>query len=202
MRHADCFGDPMPLKVLLLDEDPDRAATLREALVATGYEVVSSFTSSVDLYDQVKDHAPDMIIIDTESPSRDVLEHITFISRDQPRPIVMFSADRESETIRSAVRAGVTAYVVDGLSEARVHPILQVAVERFEAEQTLRQELADAKSQLAERKLVERAKGVIMKQKNVDEEEAFRTLRKFAMDRGIRMADAADQVIQIAKVLG
>jgi two-component system, response regulator / RNA-binding antiterminator len=192
----------MPLKVLLIDEDPDRAATLREALVASGYDVVSSFSSPVDLYDQVKDHEPDLIIIDTESPSRDVIEHVSFITRDQPRPIVMFSADRESETIRAAVRAGVTAYVVDGLSEARVHPILQVAVERFEAEQSLRQELAQAKSQLSERKLVERAKGVIMKQKQVDEEEAFRTLRKFAMDRGVRLAEAADQIIEIAKVLG
>ena len=199
----------MPLKVLLIDEDPDRAATLREALVAVGYDVVSSFSSPVDLYDRVKDHAPDLIIIDTESPSRDVIEHITFISRDQPRPIVMFSADRESDTIRSAVRAGVTAYIVDGLSEARIQPILQVAVERFEAEQNLRQKLADAHSQLAEkkaelseRKLVERAKGVIMKQKSVDEEEAFRTLRKLAMDRGLRLAEAAEQVIQIAKMLG
>lgn len=192
----------MPLKVLLIDEDPDRAATLREALVAGGYDVVSSFSSPVDLYDKVKNHAPDLIIIDTESPSRDVIEHITFISRDQPRPIVMFSADRESETIRSAVRAGVTAYIVDGLSEERIQPILHVAVERFEAEQALRQELASAKSELSERKLVERAKGVIMKQKNVDEEEAFRTLRKFAMDRGVRLAVAADQIIQIAKVLG
>lgn len=192
----------MPLKVLLIDEDPDRAATLREALVAGGYDVVSSFSSPVDLYDKVKNHAPDLIIIDTESPSRDVIEHITFISRDQPRPIVMFSADRESETIRSAVRAGVTAYIVDGLSEERIQPILHVAVERFEAEQALRQELASAKSELSERKLVERAKGVIMKQKNVDEEEAFRTLRKFAMDRGVRLAEAADQIIQIAKVLG
>lgn len=199
----------MSLKVLLIDEDPDRAATLREALVAAGHDVVSSFSSPVDLYDRVKDHAPDLIIIDTESPSRDVIEHITFISRDQPRPIVMFSADRESDTIRAAVRAGVTAYIVDGLAEARIQPILQVAVERFEAEQSLRQELADAHTQLAskraelsERKLVERAKGVIMKQKRVDEEEAFRTLRKFAMDRGVRLAEAAEQVVQMAKVLG
>jgi response regulator NasT len=192
----------MPLKVLLIDEDPDRAAVLREALVADGYAVVSTFTSPVDLYDRVKDDAPDLIIIDTDSPSRDVIEHISFISRDQPRPIVMFSADRESETIRAAVRAGVTAYIVDGLSEARVQPILQVAVERFEAEQALRQELAQARTQLSERKVVERAKGIIMKQKQVDEEEAFRTLRKFAMDRGVRLVQAAEQVIEIAKIIG
>jgi response regulator NasT len=192
----------MPLKVLLIDDDPDRAATLRESLLAAGYDVVPSFPSPVDLYDRVTDVAPDLIIIDTESPSRDVLEHIAFISRDKPRPIVMFSADRGSETIRSAVRAGVTAYVVDGLEETRIQPILQVAVERFDSEQALKQELAQVKSALSERKLVERAKGFIMKQKQVDEEEAFRTLRKFAMDRGVRLADAAEQIVQIAKVVG
>jgi two-component system, response regulator / RNA-binding antiterminator len=192
----------MPLKVLLIDDDPDRAATLRESLLAAGYDVVPAFPSPVDLYDRVTDVAPDLIIIDTESPSRDVLEHIAFISRDKPRPIVMFSADRGSETIRSAVRAGVTAYVVDGLEETRIQPILQVAVERFDSEQALKQELAQVKSALSERKLVERAKGFIMKQKQVDEEEAFRTLRKFAMDRGVRLADAAEQIVQIAKVVG
>lgn len=192
----------MSLKILLVDEDPDRAASLREALGALGHEVLSSFTSPRDLYDKVRDHAPDLIMIDTESPSRDVLEHIALISRDQPRPIVMFSDDGGSEAIREAVRAGVTAYVVDGLAEARIQPILQVAVERFAAEQTLRKDLADARSELSERKVVERAKGLLMKQRQVDEEEAFRMLRRFAMDRGVRLADAAQQVIDIARLLG
>lgn len=192
----------MSLKILLVDEDPDRAASLREALGALGHEVLSSFTSPRDLYDKVRDHAPDLIMIDTESPSRDVLEHIALISRDQPRPIVMFSDDGGSEAIREAVRAGVTAYVVDGLAEARIQPILQVAVERFAAEQSLRKDLADARSELSERKVVERAKGLLMKQRQVDEEEAFRMLRRFAMDRGVRLADAAQQVIDIARLLG
>jgi len=192
----------MPLKILLIDEDPDRAAGVREALALEGHTVLSTFSSPVDLYDKVRDHAPDLIIIDTESPSRDVLEHITFISRDQPRPIVMFSADREGDTIRSAVRAGVTAYIVDGLAEARIQPILQVAVERFETEQALRQQLADARSELSERKVVERAKGILMKQRQLDEEEAFRALRKFAMDQGLRLAEAADRVVQMSSLMG
>lgn len=192
----------MHLKILLIDEDPDRAASVRDALVDAGHKVVSSYASPVDLYDRVKVHAPDLIIIDTESPSRDVLEHIAFISRDQPRPIVMFSADRGGDTIRDAVRAGVTAYIVDGLSEARIQPILQVAVERFEAEQSLRQALADAQSELSERKIVERAKGILMKQRQMDEEEAFRALRKFAMDQGLRMAEAAERVVQMSSLMG
>ena len=192
----------MGLKVLLVDEDPDRAASVREALVAGGCEVITTLSSALELYDRVAEYAPDVIIIDTDSPSRDVIEHITFISRDQPRPIVMFSGDREGDTIRAAIRAGVTAYIVDGLSDARLQPILSVAVERFEAEQELRRELTDTKSMLAERKQIERAKGLVMKQAQCDEETAFRHLRKLAMDRGVKLADAADIVIAMGKALG
>ncbi len=192
----------MGLKVLLVDEDPDRAASVREALVADGCEVLITLSSAIELYERVAEYAPDVIIIDTDSPSRDVIEHITFISRDQPRPIVMFSGDREGGTIRQAIRAGVTAYIVDGLSDARLQPILAVAVERFEAEQELKRELTDTKSMLAERKRIERAKGLVMKQAQCDEETAFRHLRKLAMDRGIKLADAADVVIAMGKKLG
>ena len=191
----------MGLKVLLVDEDPDRAASVRGALVAGGCEVVTTLSSALELYDRVAEYKPDVIIIDTDSPSRDVIEHITFISRDQPRPIVMFSGDREGDTIRTAIRAGVTAYIVDGLSDARLQPILSVAVERFEAEQELRRELTDTKSMLAERKKIERAKGLVMKQAQCDEETAFRHLRKLAMDRGVKLADAADIVIALGKKL-
>ncbi|MEP7157199.1 MAG: ANTAR domain-containing protein [Betaproteobacteria bacterium] len=194
--------NPVPLKVMLVDEDPDRAAGMRAALTASGCEVISLLASPLEIYDAVKTSSPDVIIIDTESPSRDSLESLAFVSRDRPHPIVMFSGDRSSDTIREAIRAGVSAYVVDGLSESRLQPILQVAVERFAAEQSLKQELADARTQLADRKNVERAKGLLMKQKKIDEEEAFRLLRKFAMDQGIKMADAAERVIDMAKLMG
>ena len=190
------------LKVMLVDEDPGRAANVRAALVANGCKVVSLLASTLEIYDAVAAISPDVIIIDTESPSRNSLESLAFVSRDRPHPIVMFSADRSNETIRAAIRAGVSAYVVDGLSEARLQPILEVAVERFAAEQTLRQELADAKTQLAGRKEVERAKGILMKQRNIPEEEAFQMLRRFAMDRGLKMADAATRVIEMASFIG
>ena len=193
---------PSPLKVMLVDEDPDRAADVRAALVSSGCEVISLLASPLEIYDAVKTTSPDVIIIDTESPSRDSLENLAFVSRDHPHPIVMFSGDRSSETIREAIRAGVSAYVVDGLSEERLQPILQVAVERFAAEQSLKRELADAKTQLAERKDVERAKGILMTQRQLTEEEAFQALRKFAMDRGIKMADAATRVIDMASLMG
>lgn len=189
------------LKVMLVDEDPDRAADVRAALEANGCVVVSLLSSPLEIYDAVVATSPDVIIIDTESPSRDSLESLAFVARDRPHPIVMFSGDRSSETIRAAIRAGISAYVVDGLSEARLQPILEVAVERFAAEQTLKQELADAKTQLADRKDVERAKGILMKQKNIAEEEAFQLLRHFAMERGIKMAEAATRVIDMASMI-
>lgn len=190
------------LKVMLVDEDPDRAAGVRAALVACGCDVISLLASPLEIYDAVKTSSPDVIIIDTESPSRDSLESLAFVSRDRPHPIVMFSGDRSSETIREAIRAGVSAYVVDGLSEERLQPILRVAVERFAAEQRLKQQLADVRTQLSDRKNVERAKGVLMKQRELTEEEAFQMLRKFAMDRGIKMADAAARVIDMESMLG
>ncbi len=193
---------PLPLKVMLVDDDSDRAANVRAALVASGCEVISLLASPLEIYDAVKTTSPDVIIIDTESPSRDSLENLAFVSRDRPHPIVMFSGDRSSETIRSAIRAGVSAYVVDGMSEERLQPILQVAVERFAAEQSLKRELADARTQLADRKNVERAKGILMKQRQLSEEEAFQMLRKFAMDKGIRMAEAAGRVIDMSSLLG
>ena len=136
---------------MLVDEDPDRAAGLRAALEANGCEVVSRLASPLEIYDAVAAISPDVIIIDTESPSRDSLESLAFVSRDRPHPIVMFSGDRSSESIRGAIRAGVSAYIVDGLSAARLQPILDVAVQRFLAEQSLKEELADAKTQLADR---------------------------------------------------
>ncbi len=187
---------------MLVDEDPDRAAGVRAALETNGCKVVSLLASPLEIYDAVIATTPDVIIIDTESPSRDSLESLAFVSRDRPHPIVMFSGDRSSETIRAAIRAGISAYVVDGLSEARLQPILEVAVERFAAEQTLKQELADAKTQLAGRKEIERAKGILMKQRALSEEDAFQMLRKFAMDRGIKMADAASRVIEMASMIG
>lgn len=201
-KSADKTIARAALKVVLVDDDPDRAASVRAALSPGGYEVISLLASPLELYDAVMRLKPDVIIVSSDSPSRDAIEHIGLIARDAPRPVVMFSGDRSSGTIRAAIRAGVSAYIVDGLAEERLTPILEVAVERFEAEQSLKRELADAKSRLAERKLVERAKGAIMKQRGVDEDEAFKLLRKFAMDKGVKLADAAAQVIEIAKVLG
>lgn len=189
------------MRVLLFDESPERIAVLREGLERSGYEVVDAVASPLELLRAVDVVKPDVIIIDTESPSRDVLEHVVLITRDQPRPIVMFSSNDAPDTIREAVRAGVSAYVVDGLDAGRVKSIVEVAVARFDEHQRLRAQLADANLKLSERKLVERAKGILMKARGMDEDEAFQALRRMAMDRGKRLGEIAQQVIDMADLL-
>lgn len=190
------------MRVLVVDESRARARVLRTALEQAGYEVVVSREAPFALLKQVERVQPDVIVIDTESPSRDVLEHLVVMGEHRPRPIVMFAADAGPEAIREAVRAGVSAYVVDGLDPARVKSIVDVACARFDEYQRLRDELAETKLKLSERQLVERAKGVLMKSRGIDEEAAYAALRKLAMDRGKRLAEVARQVVEAADLLG
>lgn len=186
----------MTLRVLLVDDDPERGATLRAALQGAGYEVVAEARTAVELIGQVKAVKPD-VIIDHDSPDRDTPEHISMVSRDQSRPIVLFTQDGD----RAAVRAGVSAYIVGGMSAERVRPILDVAMARFEESQALRQELDKARLSLAERKQIERAKGIVMKRRLVNEEEAYKLLRKQAMERNQRLAQVAENVIAMEELL-
>ena len=190
------------MRVLIVDESEQRAAVLREGLVMAGHEVAASLASPLELLRAVEDLQPDVIVIDTESPTRDVLEHVVIVSQSSPRPIVMFATDRGSETIREAVRAGVSAYVVDGLDAARVKPIVEVACARFEEFQRLKTELAEANLKLSERKLVERAKGLLMRSRGLSEEDAYQALRKLAMSKKLRLGDVAQRVLETAELLG
>jgi response regulator NasT len=190
------------LRVLVIDESAERADILRAGLVRAGYEVVATLSSPLDLLRAVERVQPDVIIIDTESPSRDVLEHLVLVSRDQPRPIVMFASDAGADTIREVMRAGVSAYVVDGLDAGRVRSIVEIACARFDEFQRLRDELADAQLKLSERKLVDRAKAVLMKARGLSEEAAYSALRKMAMDRNKRIGEVAQMVIDMADLLG
>lgn len=190
------------MKIMLFDEAPERSLFLRLTLERLGHDIVAEIADSGQLYDAVQRHAPDAIIIDTESPSRDTLEHLCLITESCPRPIVMFTQDAKRESIRGAVRAGVTAYIVDGLAAERIAPIIETAMARFEAFQTMQTELAQTRNKLSERKLVERAKGILMQEKKISEEEAYGLLRKLAMDRSAPLATIAEQVITYAKLLG
>jgi response regulator NasT len=196
------FAQRKQMRVLVVDESPERADILREGLRRAGYEVSASLSSPVSLLATIEQLKPDVIVIDTESPSRDVLEHLVVLTQHTPRPVVMFSSDGAPETIREAVRAGVSAYVVDGLDPNRIRAIIDVAVARFEDFQRLREELAEANLKLAERKLVERAKGLLMKRRSLDEQAAYALLRKFAMDRKLRLGEVAQQLIDAADLLG
>jgi response regulator NasT len=175
---------------------------LRDGLQRAGYEVTASLSSPIALLRTIDELKPDVIVIDTESPSRDVLEHLVVMSQHTPRPVVMFATDSAPEKIREAVRAGVSAYIVDGLEASRVKAIVDVAVARFEEYQSVRGQLAEANLKLSERKLIERAKGLLMKSRGLDEEAAYQLLRKFAMDRKLRMGEVAQQLVDAATLLG
>jgi len=190
------------MRVLIVDESGERAALLREALTSSGHEVTASLSSPLELLRAVETLLPDVIVIDTESPTRDVLEHVVMVSQSSPRPIVMFATDSGGEMIREAVRAGVSAYVVDGLDSGRVNSIVEVACARFDEFQRLKLELADANLKLAERRLVERAKGLLMQARSISEDEAYHALRKLAMSKKLRLGDVAQQLIDSAGLLG
>jgi response regulator NasT len=190
------------MRVLVVDESEERAAVLREGLERAGHEMAAALSSPLELLRAVEDLKPDVIVIDTESPTHDVLDHLVIVSQLSPRPIVMFATDSGGEKIREAVRAGVSAYIVDGLDAGRVHSIVQVACARFEEFQRLKTELAEANLKLSERKLVERAKGLLMQSRGLSEDEAYHALRKLSMSRKSRLGDVAQQVLDAASLLG
>lgn len=195
------IGQAAALKVMLVDDDPARVRTVQLALARAGCEVIAHRESAIDLHRSVSEIKPDVIIIDTDSPDRDTLENLCVISRDQPRPVVMFAHDGDSAKIREAVHAGVSAYVVDGLALERLRPIIDVAIARFEQFQALRRELLESEEKLAERKVIERAKGILMQGRNLSEDEAYRALRQQAMGSNARLGDVARQVIALAGLL-
>ncbi|HWS11460.1 MAG TPA: ANTAR domain-containing protein [Rhodocyclaceae bacterium] len=189
------------LRVLVVDESRMRAADICAGLALAGHQVAAILPSALDLADQVGKLRPDVILIETDSPSRDTLEHLGVVNREAPRPVVIFARESDADVIRAAVRAGVSAYVVDGLDPQRIQPVIEVARARFEDYQALRRELADATQKLSERKLVERAKGILMKSRNMDEDAAYKALRRLAMDRGKPLAAVARDVVDMAQLL-
>ena len=190
------------MRVLVVDESEERGEILREGLARAGHEVTASLTSAIALLKTIDELQPDVIVIDTDSPSRDTLEHLVAVSQHGPRPVVMFANDGAPETIREAVRAGVSAYVVDGLDAGRIRTIIDVAVARFEDFQRLRAELAAANLKLSDRKVIDQAKGVLMKTRGLDEEAAYAFLRKAAMDRKLKLAEVAQRLVDAADLLG
>ena len=184
------------------DTEAERSRRLRIGLLENGYNIVAVLPVDVFLPERLAQISPDMIIVDAESEARDTLEHVVLATRDARRPIVLFTNDDDTSHVRDAIAAGVTAYVVAGLASERVRPVLEVAMARFQHEEALRRELTDARSQLSDRKTIDRAKGILMNRHAVSEEEAYSRLRKTAMDKGLKLADVAQRILDVADLLG
>jgi response regulator NasT len=187
------------LRVMLVAECCERAQVIQRSLHA--HQVVAWLTGGIGLYEQVVKLQPDLVIAAVDSPDRDILENMRAITSDHPRPMLMFSADAERRTIEAAVQAGINAYVVDGLHAERVIPVLEVAIARFNQIQSMRRELAEARASLAGRKSIERAKGILMKRLEIDEESAYSALRKMAMNRNLKIVELASSLITASELL-
>ncbi len=186
------------LKVLLFDDGTATAGALRDAVRTAGCDIVGEIDSPWALTDAVRRLAPDVVLMDIDSPSRDVLEQICVASRDEPRPIVMFTADGRDTAIEAALSAGVSAYIVDGIAAGRINAILQVAITRFRVDRRMREKLDETEQRFAERRLIERAKALVMQHEKLDEHVAYHTMRKAAMSRGIKLGALAKEIIRAA----
>jgi two-component system, response regulator / RNA-binding antiterminator len=189
------------LKIAVIAANPVRAAILDEGLREAGYSAIVPINELTDLLARLFALDPDVIIIDLETPSRDVLEQTFQVSRAVRRPIAMFVDQADSASIQAAVEAGVSAYIVDGLRKERIRPILDITVSRFRTLARLQDELAAAKEALEDRKTIERAKGILMKNRRLDEEQAYLLLRKTAMNQKRKLADIARSVVTAAHLL-
>jgi two-component system, response regulator / RNA-binding antiterminator len=190
------------LRVLLIDDGAHRTGLIRDELARQGCEVVGVIEQATLIHDCVLRLQPDVVIVDSESPTRDTLEHLALLGSRNPRPVVVFSEDDAEDPMRLALKAGVSAYVVAGLQPERLQPVLKVAIARYEQEAELRAQLVDANAQLSHRKTIERAKGLLMKSAGLDEDAAFTRLRKLAMDKGLKLHEVAAKVIEAHELLG
>lgn len=206
---------PEALRIVVIISDPalaegdeqalaqaERSRLLRIGLLEAGYNLVATLPADPFLNERLAQLQADLVIVDAESDARDALEHVVMATRDERRPIVMFTNDEDTSHVNEAVAAGVTAYIVDGLAPERIRPILTVAMARFRHQEALLAELDNARGELQERKLIERAKGLLMQRQGLSEAEAYTRLRKAAMSKGIKLAHIAQQMIDVAELLG
>jgi response regulator NasT len=190
------------LRILLINDTAKKVGRLKSALNEAGFEVIDESGLTVDLPARVAAVRPDVILIDSESPGRDVMEQVCLLSRDQPHPIVMFTDEHDPGVMRQAIQSGVSAYIVEGIHAQRLQPILDVAMARFESDQALRAQLNAREQQLAERKRIELAKGLLMKMRQCNEEEAYTLMRRQAMSKQQKLIQVAEQIISMHEMLG
>ncbi len=190
------------LTVAVVDPSHVRAAILEEGLRAAGIGNVVVIPDGTDLQARVAALKPDVVVMHLESPSRDILEQMSSLSRHVERPVAMFVDRSDQSMMQAAVDAGISAYVVDGLRSERIRPILDIAILRFNAFARLQRELEEARSELADRKLIERAKGILMTRKGLSEDDAYKLLRKQAMNEKRKIVDIARAIVTAADLLG
>jgi two-component system, response regulator / RNA-binding antiterminator len=198
-------NDPQDMHAL---DQAERSRSLRIGLLENGFNLVASLPADVYLTERLAQLQPDLIIVDAESDARDALEHVVMATRDERRPIVMFTNDNDSGNARAAVAAGVSAYIVAGLQAERIRPILDVAMARFQHEQALRKELDATRTELNElsaalqdRKVIDRAKALLMQRQQLSEEAAYAKLRKTAMDKNLKIVEVAQRMLDVADLL-
>lgn len=189
------------LSIIVVEKDRGRALLIVDALASSGEHDIHVISEETSLARRVAERRPDLVLIDIANPSRDVLEDLTIASGAKDRPVAMFVDRSDSGLTRAAIEAGVSAYVVDGLRADRIKPILDAAIARFHVFQRMRTELAATKTALEERKVIDRAKGLVMRAKGISEEQAYALIRKAAMDQGKRIADVAAALVSAADLL-
>jgi len=202
LRIVVVTGGPASAGAGALAAHAERERALRMGLLESGHALVASLPADVFLAERVAQLQPDLLIVDSESDARDVLEHIVIATRAARRPIVLFTEDDRAASMEAAVAAGVSAYIVAGLRAERVRPVLEVALARFRREQKLLDELADTRQQLFDRKVVDRAKGLLMTRYRLTEEEAYGRLRSMAMNKNMRLAEIAQRILDVEDLLG
>lgn len=189
------------LKIVIVDESPIRSTILEEGLREAGYVQVVRISETFNLLSRIYALDPDVILIDLENPSRDVLEQMFQVSKAVRRPVAMFVDQSGADSIQASVEAGVSAYIVDGLRKDRIKPIVDLSISRFNAFSKLQDELEKTKSALEERKIVDRAKGILMKVKGLTEDEAYVLMRSTAMKEKKKISDIAHSIVLAADML-
>jgi response regulator NasT len=190
-----------PARVILVDDTPSRFALLEQALLDQGLIVACRLESAQSLIKNVEDYQPDIIIMHLVSPDRETLENMTALSQHNPKPIILFSADADSCIISQAIQAGAASYIIDDFKGHKIKPILDAALAHFHKYQALRKELQQTREQLADRKIIDKAKGLLMKTKGLDEDQAYHSMRKMAMDQSKSLADIAKNILSVMELL-
>ena len=187
--------------VLAFDESVERLKLLGDALGAAGFDRVHLLSDASDILNRVIEVKPDVILIEVESPNRDTLEQLTLVRDQQPTAVALITQDEEAQSIKSAVESGVCAYTAEGILAPKVRPVIEIAMATFQKFKQLQGELERARAELSQHKRIDRAKAVLMQERGLSEEDAYKALRKLSMDRKRKLADVADDVLAIARML-